>query len=95
MELFCIIFSFFNIYLTPQIYLHHPQCMATIVILCIGETHNLINYVSFINYLSYGVTIAGLLYLRKKRPNLVRPIKVQKPENPRSTAGTKLTWGVL
>lgn len=51
-------------------------CIATIVILCIGETHNLINYVSFINYLSYGVTIAGLLYLRKKRPNLYRPIKV-------------------
>uniref|UniRef100_A0AAQ5YQY4 Solute carrier family 7 member 10a n=1 Tax=Amphiprion ocellaris TaxID=80972 RepID=A0AAQ5YQY4_AMPOC len=51
-------------------------CIATIVILCIGETHNLINYVSFINYLSYGVTIAGLLYLRKKRPNLARPIKV-------------------
>ncbi|XP_047436468.1 asc-type amino acid transporter 1-like [Mugil cephalus] len=51
-------------------------CFATVVILCIGETHNLINYVSFINYLSYGVTIAGLLYLRKKRPNLARPIKV-------------------
>ncbi|XP_054625781.1 solute carrier family 7 member 10a isoform X2 [Dunckerocampus dactyliophorus] len=51
-------------------------CFATIIILCIGETHNLINYVSFINYLSYGVTIAGLLYLRKKKPNLVRPIKV-------------------
>ncbi|RVE74896.1 hypothetical protein OJAV_G00026470 [Oryzias javanicus] len=51
-------------------------CIATIVILCIGETHNLINYVSFINYLSYGVTIAGLLYLRKTRPNLARPIKV-------------------
>nr|XP_057945416.1 solute carrier family 7 member 10a [Doryrhamphus excisus] len=51
-------------------------CFATIVILCIGETHNLINYVSFINYLSYGVTIAGLLYLRKKKPNLMRPIKV-------------------
>lgn len=51
-------------------------CTATIFILCIGETHNLINYVSFINYLSYGVTIAGLLYLRKKRPNLARPIKV-------------------
>lgn len=56
------------------------QCIATIVILCIGETHNLINYVSFINYLSYGVTIAGLLYLRHKRPNLARPIKVRKPE---------------
>ncbi|KAJ4947165.1 hypothetical protein JOQ06_009206 [Pogonophryne albipinna] len=51
-------------------------CFATIVILCIGETHNLINYVSFINYLSYGVTIAGLLYLRKKKPNMVRPIKI-------------------
>ncbi|XP_064870984.1 asc-type amino acid transporter 1-like [Oncorhynchus nerka] len=45
-------------------------CGATIVILCIGETHNLINYVSFINFLSYGVTIAGLLYYRWKRPNL-------------------------
>uniref|UniRef100_A0AAV2LRK1 Asc-type amino acid transporter 1 n=1 Tax=Knipowitschia caucasica TaxID=637954 RepID=A0AAV2LRK1_KNICA len=51
-------------------------CAATILILCIGETHNLINYVSFINYLSYGVTIAGLLYLRKTRPNLHRPIRV-------------------
>ncbi|KAI3370730.1 hypothetical protein L3Q82_007099 [Scortum barcoo] len=51
-------------------------CAATIVILCIGETHNLINYVSFINYLSYGVTIAGLLYYRWKKPNLYRPIKV-------------------
>lgn len=52
------------------------QCTATIIILCIGETHNLINYVSFINYLSYGVTIAGLLYYRWKKPNLYRPIKV-------------------
>ncbi|KAG9341989.1 hypothetical protein JZ751_018307 [Albula glossodonta] len=51
-------------------------CTATIVILCIGETHNLINYVSFINYLSYGVTIAGLMYYRWKKPNLNRPIKV-------------------
>ncbi|KAL0188857.1 hypothetical protein M9458_015956, partial [Cirrhinus mrigala] len=50
-------------------------CTATIVILCIGDTHNLINYVSFINYLSYGVTIAGLLYYRWKKPKLVRPIK--------------------
>ena len=53
-----------------------PQCIATIFILCIGETHNLINYVSFINYLSYGVTIAALLYLRWKKPNIMRPIKV-------------------
>uniref|UniRef100_A0A1A7WB74 Solute carrier family 7 (Neutral amino acid transporter light chain, asc system), member 10 n=2 Tax=Iconisemion striatum TaxID=60296 RepID=A0A1A7WB74_9TELE len=51
-------------------------CTATIFILCIGETHNLINYVSFINYLSYGVTIAGLLYYRRRKPNIYRPIKV-------------------
>ncbi|KAJ0029267.1 hypothetical protein NQD34_004264 [Periophthalmus magnuspinnatus] len=51
-------------------------CAATIVILCIGETHNLINYVSFINYLSYGVTIAGLVYYRWKKPYLYRPIQV-------------------
>ncbi|XP_057692255.1 asc-type amino acid transporter 1 [Corythoichthys intestinalis] len=51
-------------------------CTAAMVILCIGETHNLINYVSFINYLSYGVTIAGLLFYRWKKPNLYRPIKV-------------------
>ncbi|KAL2076808.1 hypothetical protein ACEWY4_027597 [Coilia grayii] len=51
-------------------------CSATILILCIGETHDLINYVSFINYLSYGVTIAGLLYYRYKKPKLFRPIKV-------------------
>ncbi|MBN3316649.1 AAA1 protein, partial [Atractosteus spatula] len=51
-------------------------CAATIVILCIGETQTLINYVSFINYLSYGVTIAGLLFFRWKKPQLHRPIKV-------------------
>lgn len=58
------------------------QCTATIVIMCIGETHNLINYVSFINYLSYGVTIAGLLYYRWKKPNLYRPIKVSLKQTP-------------
>ncbi|KAG7276041.1 hypothetical protein CRUP_038497, partial [Coryphaenoides rupestris] len=51
-------------------------CAATMVILCVGETHNLINYVSFINYLSYGVTVAALLYYRWKEPRLHRPIKV-------------------
>ncbi|XP_061696617.1 asc-type amino acid transporter 1 [Syngnathoides biaculeatus] len=51
-------------------------CTAAMVILCIGETHNLINCVSFISYLSYGVTVAGLLFYRWKKPNLYRPIKV-------------------
>lgn len=63
------------------------QCSATILILCVGETHNLINYVSFINFLSYGVTIAGLLYFRKKKPNQLRPIKVHKQKNQRGKWG--------
>ncbi|KAK1330330.1 hypothetical protein QTO34_010518 [Cnephaeus nilssonii] len=49
---------------------------ATAVILLVGDTYTLINYVSFINYLCYGVTILGLLVLRWKRPALHRPIKV-------------------
>lgn len=43
----------------------------------VGDTYTLINYVSFINYLCYGVTILGLLVLRCKRPALHRPIKVR------------------
>uniref|UniRef100_A0A674AWY9 Solute carrier family 7 member 10 n=1 Tax=Salmo trutta TaxID=8032 RepID=A0A674AWY9_SALTR len=66
----------FSLSLSLSLCLSVLQCTATIVILCIGETHNLINYVSFINYLSYGVTIAGLLYYRWKKPKLYRPIKV-------------------
>lgn len=45
----------------------------------VGDTYTLINYVSFINYLCYGVTILGLLVLRWRRPALHRPIKVRAP----------------
>ncbi|KAM6224843.1 asc-type amino acid transporter 1 [Rhynchocyon petersi] len=51
-------------------------CGATAVIMLVGDTYTLINYVSFINYLCYGVTILGLLVLRWRRPGLHRPIKV-------------------
>uniref|UniRef100_A0A8D3DRJ8 Solute carrier family 7 member 10a n=1 Tax=Scophthalmus maximus TaxID=52904 RepID=A0A8D3DRJ8_SCOMX len=62
-------------YLLAMIHLKNCTPIPALLV-CVSTTHNLINYVSFINYLSYGVTIAGLLYLRKKRPNLARPIKV-------------------
>lgn len=52
-------------------------CGATAVIMLVGDTYTLINYVSFINYLCYGVTILGLLVLRWRRPALHRPIKVR------------------
>ncbi|XP_021095230.1 asc-type amino acid transporter 1 isoform X4 [Heterocephalus glaber] len=51
-------------------------CGATAVIMLVGDTYTLINYVSFINYLCYGVTILGLLVLRWRRPALHRSIKV-------------------
>ncbi|XP_075432484.1 asc-type amino acid transporter 1 isoform X2 [Ascaphus truei] len=51
-------------------------CGATIVIMLVGDTYTLINYVSFINYLCYGVTIMGLIVLRWKKPKMFRPIKV-------------------
>ncbi|XP_045702852.1 asc-type amino acid transporter 1 isoform X1 [Phyllostomus hastatus] len=51
-------------------------CGATAVIMLVGDTYTLINYVSFINYLCYGITILGLLVLRWRRPALHRPIKV-------------------
>lgn len=43
----------------------------------VGDTYTLINYVSFINYLCYGVTIIGLIVLRWKKPKIFRPIKVK------------------
>lgn len=55
------------------------QYGATAVIMLVGDTYTLINYVSFINYLCYGVTILGLLVLRWRRPALHRPIKVSAP----------------
>ncbi|XP_055268289.1 asc-type amino acid transporter 1 isoform X6 [Moschus berezovskii] len=60
-------------------------CGATAVIMLVGDTYTLINYVSFINYLCYGVTILGLLVLRWRRPALHRPIKLH--------LGTHGVWG--
>uniref|UniRef100_A0A8C9EJ85 Solute carrier family 7 member 10 n=1 Tax=Pavo cristatus TaxID=9049 RepID=A0A8C9EJ85_PAVCR len=52
-------------------------CLATLIIMLVGDTYTLINYVSFINYLCYGVTIIGLIVLRWKKPKIFRPIKVK------------------
>uniref|UniRef100_A0A8C5J7P3 Solute carrier family 7 member 10 n=1 Tax=Junco hyemalis TaxID=40217 RepID=A0A8C5J7P3_JUNHY len=51
-------------------------CLATLIIMLVGDTYTLINYVSFINYLCYGVTIIGLIVLRWRKPKIFRPIKV-------------------
>ncbi|XP_075876686.1 large neutral amino acids transporter small subunit 2 isoform X2 [Nelusetta ayraudi] len=50
--------------------------VSTLMMLCTSDIYTLINYVGFINYLFYGVTVAGQIVLRVKKPNMHRPIKV-------------------
>ncbi|KAA8587488.1 large neutral amino acids transporter small subunit 2 [Etheostoma spectabile] len=50
--------------------------ISTLLMLCTSDIYTLINYVGFINYLFYGVTVAGQIVLRIKEPDLHRPIKV-------------------
>ncbi|XP_027563901.1 large neutral amino acids transporter small subunit 2-like, partial [Neopelma chrysocephalum] len=51
-------------------------CVSTLLMLVTGDIYTLINYVGFVNYLWYGVTVAALLVLRRTEPHLPRPIKV-------------------
>ncbi|CAG05756.1 unnamed protein product [Tetraodon nigroviridis] len=51
-------------------------CLSTLLMLCTSDMYTLINYVGFINYLFYGVTVAGQIVLRIKQPNIHRPIKI-------------------
>lgn len=53
------------------------QCVSTLLMLVTSDIYTLINYVGFINYLFYGVTVAGQVVLRWKAPNMPRPIKVK------------------
>lgn len=53
-----------------------PQCLSTLLMLVTSDMYTLINYVGFINYLFYGVTVAGQIVLRWKQPDIPRPIKV-------------------
>ena len=43
-----------------------------------NDMYALINYMSFVQWLSVGMSVVGLLYLRWKEPNRDRPIKVLK-----------------
>ncbi|XP_063074596.1 large neutral amino acids transporter small subunit 2 [Engraulis encrasicolus] len=51
-------------------------CLSTLLMLCTSDMYTLINYVGFINYFFYGVTVAGQIVLRIRQPDLKRPIKV-------------------
>nr|KAF6388924.1 solute carrier family 7 member 8 [Myotis myotis] len=45
-------------------------CISTLLMLVTGDIYTLINYVGFINYLFYGVTVAGQIVLRWKKPDI-------------------------
>ncbi|XP_024903782.1 large neutral amino acids transporter small subunit 2 [Pteropus alecto] len=51
-------------------------CISTLLMLVTSDIYTLINYVGFINYLFYGVTVAGQIVLRWKKPDIPRPIKI-------------------
>ncbi|XP_064639929.1 Y+L amino acid transporter 2-like [Lineus longissimus] len=51
-------------------------CCCSLVYLCTSDVYKLINYTSFVESSFIGLSILGLLYLRWKRPDLYRPIKI-------------------
>lgn len=55
--------------LTPQ----HP---LTMIMLFCGDLYSLLNFLSFARWLFIGIAVAGLIYLRYKRPDMHRPFKV-------------------
>ncbi|XP_040482240.1 cystine/glutamate transporter isoform X3 [Ursus maritimus] len=51
----------------------HP---LTMIMLFSGDLYSLLNFLSFARWLFIGLAVAGLIYLRYKRPDMHRPFKV-------------------
>ncbi|CAK7316114.1 Cystine/glutamate transporter [Vulpes lagopus] len=52
---------------------YHP---LTMIMLFSGDLYSLLNFLSFARWLFIGLAVAGLIYLRYKRPDMHRPFKV-------------------
>lgn len=52
------------------------QCIITLALLVIQDVYVLINYVSFVEAVFTTISVTGLLWMRYKKPDLNRPIKV-------------------
>ncbi|OWK14495.1 hypothetical protein Celaphus_00000508, partial [Cervus elaphus hippelaphus] len=50
----------------------HP---LTMIMLFSGDLYSLLNFLSFARWLFIGLAVAGLIYLRYKRPDMHRPFK--------------------
>lgn len=53
------------------------QGFLSIAMLAVQDVYTLINYMSFIEALTFTGSVSGLLILRWKKPDLPRPIKVK------------------
>jgi len=51
-------------------------CVLSVIMLVSKNVYDLINYTSFVESLFMGISVSGLLYMRYKRPDMHRPIKV-------------------
>lgn len=52
------------------------QCLITLAYIIIEDVYVLLNYVSFVEALFIMLSVIGLLWMRYKRPDMHRPIKV-------------------
>ncbi|XP_010945686.2 b(0,+)-type amino acid transporter 1-like isoform X1 [Camelus bactrianus] len=50
--------------------------MVALVLVILGSFNPIVNFLSFLSWLTYGTTISCLLYLRMKKKSLPRPYKV-------------------
>ncbi|XP_043825651.1 cystine/glutamate transporter [Dromiciops gliroides] len=57
----------------PAVIVLYP---LTMIMLFFGDLDSLLNFLSFARWLFIGLAVAGLIYLRYKRPDMHRPFKV-------------------